>query len=260
MQNTLLGLDIGTTTTKAVLFDLSGAELVTVEQNYPLSTPQAGWAEQDPEKVWQAVTGVLQTVIGKAGPDRQILALALATQSGSLIPAKADGTPVYPMITWLDSRTEALVKQWQAEGIEEIVRPLSGWLLHPGLPLPNIAWLRRFRPAIFAESERFLGMLDFLNHRLTGTFCADLSSAAEMQLVDVSTAQWSHQLCNLVGITPSHLARLEPAGTVVGKITPAVSRLTGLPVKTLVVNGGHDQGWTAPAMKKLSPRKKSVAF
>ncbi len=259
MQNTLLGLDIGTTATKAVLFDLSGTELVAVEQNYPLSTPQAGWAEQDPDEVWQAVANILRQVVNKAGPERNIVALALAAQSGSLIPARADGTPVYPMITWLDSRTEVLVKQWQAEGVEKTVRPLSGWLLHPGLPLPNIAWLRQFRPDTFADVERFLGVLDFLNHRLTGTFCADLSSANEMQLVDVSTAQWSPQLCDLVGITPHHLARLEPAGTVVGKIKPDVSRLTGLPVETLVVNGGHDQCCTALAMGMLSPGKMMLA-
>ena len=201
------------------MFDLDGTELVTAEQNYPLSTPQAGWAEQDPEAVWQAVIKVLQEVVNKAGSERKILALALAAQSGSLIPAKADGTPVYPMITWLDSRSEALVKAWQAEGIEETIRQLSGWLLHPGLPFPNIAWLRQFRPDTFAKIERFLGVLDFLNHRLTGTFCADFSSAAEMQLVDVSAAQWSPQLCDLVGITPDHLADLKPAGMVIGNIS-----------------------------------------
>jgi xylulokinase len=259
MQNTLLGLDIGTTATKAVLFDLAGNELVTAEQHYPLTTPQAGWAEQDPEDVWQAVINVLQDVVNKAGSGRKILALALAAQSGSLIPATADGTAVYPMITWLDNRTEALVKRWQAVGVEETVRQLSGWLLHPGLPLPNIAWLRRFRPNTFAEVERFLGVLDFLNHRLTGAFCADLSSAAEMQLVDVSTAQWSPQLCELVGITPGHLAGLKPAGTIIGNIDAKAGDLTGLSTETLVVNGGHDQCCTALAMGMMSPGKIMLA-
>ncbi len=259
MQNTLLGLDIGTTATKAVLFDLAGHELVAAEKNYPLSTPRAGWAEQDPEDVWQAVISVLQDVVNKAGSDKKILALALAAQSGSLIPARADGTAVYPMITWLDSRTEALVKEWQAAGVEETVRQLSGWLLHPGLPLPNIAWLRRFRPDTFAEVERFLGVLDFLNHRLTGTFCADLSSAAEMQLVDVSTAHWSPQLCDLVGITSGHLAELRPAGTIIDPIDAEVGDLTGLSTETLVVNGGHDQCCTALAMGMMSPGKIMLA-
>jgi len=259
MTDTILGLDIGTTATKAVLFDLAGRELVKAEQNYPLSTPQPGWAEQDPEQVWQAVVSVIQEVVNRAGPERQILSLALAAQSGSLIPARADGTPVYPMIPWLDTRTEAIVNRWQAEGLDATVRPLSGWLLHPGLPLPNIAWLRQFRPDIFAEANQFLGVLDFLNHRLTGTFCTDLSSGAEMQLLDISTARWSPQLCDLVGITPHHLARLQPAGTIVAKIKPDVSRLTGLSTRTLVVNGGHDQCCTALAMGITGPGQVMLA-
>ncbi|MEW5956199.1 MAG: FGGY family carbohydrate kinase [Chloroflexota bacterium] len=259
MQDTILGLDIGTTATKAVLFDLTGADLLKAEQSYPLSTPQPGWAEQDPDRVWQAVVSVIRQVVNQAGPERQIVALALAAQSGSLIPARADGAPVYPMITWLDTRSEVIIKQWQAEGVEAGVRSASGWGLHPGLPLPNIAWLRRFRPDTFAETELFLGVLDFLNHRLTGAFCTDLSAGAEMQLIDVSTARWSPHLCDLVGITPNHLARLQPAGTIVGKIKAEVSRLTGLAPHTVVVNGGHDQCCTALAMGMTGPGQVMLA-
>jgi xylulokinase len=259
MPKTLLGLDIGTTAAKAVLFDLTGTELGQAEQPYPLATPQSGWAEQDPEQVWQATVSVIQQVVNQAGPERQIVALALAAQSGSLIPARADGTPIYPMITWLDTRAAAIIKQWQAEGLEEMVRSVSGWPLHPGMPLPNIAWLRQFKPDAFAVAELFLSLLDFLNHRLTGIFCADLSSGAEMQLVDVAAAQWSPQLCDLVGITPNHLARLEPAGAIVGHLTPQASRLTGLSTQTLVVNGGHDQCCTALAMGMTGPGQVMLA-
>lgn len=259
MQNALLGLDIGTQATKGVLFDLSGAELVTAEQNYPLITPRPGWAEQDPEQVWQALVSVIRQIVSQTGPEHRVVALALAAQCGSLIPTRADGTPLYPMITWLDTRTEALVRQWKAAGLEDTVRAVSGWLLHPGLPLPTIAWLRQFKPDVFAKTERFLSILDFLNHRLTGIFCTDLSSGAEMQLVDVATAQWSPQLCEMAGITPNHLAHLEPAGTVVGHLTTAVSELTGLSTQTRVVNGGHDQCCTALAMGMTDPGQVMLA-
>lgn len=259
MQDTLLGLDIGTNATKAILFDLSGAEIATAEQGYPLSTPQPGWAEQDPEQVWQALVGVLQTIVKKAGADHRIRALALAAQSGSLIPTDAGGRPVYPMITWLDSRTEALVERWRAEKVEKPVRELSGWWLQPGLPLPGIGWLRENMPDTFARVERFLGVLDFLNRRLTGRFCADLSSATEMQLVDIASGDWSPQLCRIAGVKRRQLSDLQPAGTVVGPITPQVSRLTGLPANTPVINGGHDQCCAALAMGMLSPGKVMLA-
>ena len=259
MPDVLLGLDIGTNATKGVLFDLAGTELVQAEQSYPLATPQPGWVEQDPEQVWQAVISVIQQIVSQVGSEHQIVALALAAQSGSVIPTGADGTPVYPMITWLDTRAEALVKQWQAAGLEATVRTLSGWQLHPGLPLPMIAWLRQFKPDLFAKTKRFLSILDFLNYRLTGIFCTDLSTGAEMQLVDISMAQWSPQLCDMVGITPDHLARLQPAGTIVGHVTATVSQLTGLSSQTQVVNGGHDQCCTALAMGMTDPGKLMLA-
>jgi len=259
MQDTILGLEIGTTSTKAVLFDLSGQELAVVQQSYPLLTPQAGWAEQDPERLWTTVVQVLRDMAKQLGPARRILALALAAQSGSLIPVKADGEPSYPMITWLDSRTETLVKQWQAAGVEETVRRLSGWRLHPGLPLSTIAWLRQHRPDVFKITGRFLGVHDFLVHRLTGHFCAELSGAAEMQLVEAATGRWSEPLCALAGITPDRLAELKPAGAVIGTITPQVSRLTGLAAETPVVSGGHDQCCTALAMGMTAPGKLMLA-
>ncbi|HXV42300.1 MAG TPA: FGGY family carbohydrate kinase [Anaerolineae bacterium] len=259
MQDTILGLDIGTNSTKAVLFDLAGQELATAQQGYRLHTPQPGWAEQNPEEVWQAVIAVLQSIAAAAAGHWRIRALALAAQSGSLIPTRADGTVVCPMITWLDGRTEALVKQWQADGREETIRQLSGWWLHPGLPFPNIGWLRQFRPNTFAQVERFLGVLDFLNYRLSGHFCTDFSAGAEMQLVDVTAGRWSEQLCALVGITPNQLARLEPAGRVIGPVDSDVCALTGLPGDTLVINGGHDQCCTALAMGMTEPGKLMLA-
>ena len=259
MPDTILGLDIGTTSTKAILFDLTGRELATARQDYPLATPHPGWAEQDPEQVWQALVSVLQQVAAQAGAEQRILALTLAAQSGSVIPADAHGNPVYPMITWLDRRTEELAQQWQVAGLEPRVQRLSGWLLHPGLPLLSIGWLRQHQPDIFARAARFMSVIDFLNHRLTGQFCTDHSSATEMLLLDVATGQWSAELCGLAGITPAHLSRLVPSGSVIGPLTAEASRLTGLPPDTRLVSGGHDQCATAMAMGMTDPGKLMLA-
>lgn len=259
MQDAILGLDIGTNSTKAILFDLSGRELAVAQQGYRLHTPQPGWAEEDPDEVWQAALTALQQIASAAAGQWRIRALAMAAQSGSLIPCRADGAAVYPMITWLDSRTEALVKQWQAASREARIRELSGWSLFPGLPFPNIAWLRQFEPDVFARTERFLGVLDFMNYRLTGQFYTDFSAGAEMQLVDVAASHWSDELAGIVGITPAQLAQLAPAGTIIGPITAEVSRRTGLPADTLVVNGGHDQCCAALGMGMTEPGKLMLA-
>ncbi len=258
-QPALLGLDIGTTSTKAVLFDLSGAELASAEQSYPYFTPQAGWAEQNPADVWAAVVEVIRGVLAAAETKAHPLALALAAQSGSLLPTQADGTPLYPLITWMDGRTEALVKQWQRDGIEAQVRSISGWRLHPGLCLPTIAWLRQFKPEVFAAADRFLSANDFLVYRLTGQFITNPSNGGGMQLADVTTGQWSEFLCDLAGIRPDQLSPIRPAGAIIGPITPEVSRLTGLPADVMVVNGGHDQGCTALGMGVSAPGRVLLA-
>ena len=255
MEDAILGLDIGTTSTKAVLFALSGAELATAEKAYPLHTPQPSWAEQDPEVLWRALVDVLRATASEAGQRYRILALALAAQSGSLVPAAADGTPVYPIITWMDGRTEGLVGGWLAEGVEEQVRPVSGWHLYPGLCLPAIAWLRQHDPETFAAAGRYLSVNDFLVHRLTGRFCTNPSNGGGMQLVDIATGEWSPELCALAGIEPVQLSPIQPAGAVIGAITAEVSRLTGLPAETVVVNGGHDQGCTALGLGVTTPGK-----
>ncbi len=257
MDDAILGLDIGTTSVKAVLFDLFGAELAAAERACRLRTPQPGWVEQDPEEVWQAVLHVLRAVMDGTGlgvPSHgRPLALALAAQSGSLLPARQDGTPISPIITWMDGRTEALVHRWLVEGAEAKVRDISGWHLHPGLCLPAIAWLRQHQPDLFATAGRYLSVNDFLVHRLTGRFCTNPSNGGGMQLLDVTSAEWSDELCALAGIGPGHLSPILPSGAVTGQITPEVSHLTGLPADTVVVNGGHDQGCTALGLGVTEP-------
>ncbi|HIP71735.1 MAG TPA: hypothetical protein EYH05_10115, partial [Anaerolineae bacterium] len=120
---TVLGLDIGTTSTKAVLFDLNGGEVARgASRPYRTLTRQPGWVEQEPEEVWQAVVTAVSQITAQIGPDVSVAAICMAAQSGSLLPAAADGAPVYPMITWLDGRTQEIIRQWKEAGSEELVK------------------------------------------------------------------------------------------------------------------------------------------
>ncbi len=258
MPDAILGVDVGTSSTKAILFDLSGAEVAVANQSYPFLTPRPGWVEQDPEAVWQALLQVLRKVVARADGYR-ILALALAAQAGSVIPADRNGDPVYPMITWLDNRSQDIIRDWQADGTAAIIRQRSGWLVFPGLPLPSIGWLRRHRPDVHAAASRWLGVPDFLNHRLTGRFATDLSAGSELLMVDVQSGAWDEVLCAIGGVDPDMQAELGWAGRPIGAITPEVAALTGLAAGTPVIAGGNDQpcaglgmGMTAPGKVMLS--------
>jgi xylulokinase len=258
VSDLILGIDIGTASTKAIAFDLTGAEVAAASRGYPLLTPQPGWVEQNAESVWQALLEALREVAGRTAGHR-IVALALAAQAGSIIPTDAAGDPVHPMITWLDRRTDALVASWQRDGTVEAIRRLSGWHPFPGLPLPVIAWLRAERPDVYARARRYLGAADFLIHRLTGRFATDLSAACEMLLVDAATGAWSPELCAIGGVDPAMQAELGWAGRVIGPITPEVAAYTGLPADTTVVAGGGDQPCACLGMGMLAPGRVALA-
>ena len=201
MPKTILSLDIGTTTAKALLFDVEGKELAIAEKPYPpLITQNPGWFEQNAEDVWDACVEVLRQISSQLEGDTHIMAIAIACQGGSLIPARANGTPLHPMITWMDKRSEPIVRKWRSDGLEAKIRAITGWLLDPGLPLPMIAWLRENRPDVFAQTERWLSLNDYIAHRLTGDFYMTPSLGAAMQFFNIRTGQWSQEICDLVGI------------------------------------------------------------
>ncbi len=259
-MDALLGLDVGTTTTKAVMFDLTGAELArTASPPYRHHSPRPGWVEQDPEEVWQAVVTAVRHVMSQVSKTVTVRALSMAAQSGSLLPANANGEPVHPIITWMDGRTEQLVRQWRDEGVQDQVRPISGWSLYPGLCLPAIAWLCQHDPDTFAAARRYFSVNDFITYRLTGRFATNPSNGGGMQLVDIHSGQWSGELCALAGISPVQLSPILPTGAVIGKILPEVRRATGLSDGAVLVNGGHDQGCTALALGVNAPGKLLLA-
>ena len=259
-MKTILGLDVGTTSTKAVLFDLAGEEVARgASRPYSNITRQPGWVEQEPEEVWQAVVTAVSQITAQIGPDVSVQAVCMAAQSGSLLPADGDGNPVHPIITWLDGRTEELVRQWREAGVQSQVKPISGWSLYPGLPLPTIAWLRQHDPDTFAAARRYFSVNDFIAYRLTGQIATNPSNGGGMQLVDIRTGDWSDALCALAGITPDQLSPIWPAGAIIGEILPEVCRVTGLTDGSVLVNGGHDQGCTALGLGVIAPGKLLLA-
>ena len=246
MQAAIIGIDVGTTNVKAVLFDLAGTELASAECACGLSAPHPGWTEQDPEEVWRAIIQVLR-VLAKVKSARPV-ALAISSQSGTLIPADAKGDPVYPAITWLDGRSEEIVQQWLVQVEAGRIQRITGWNPHPGLPLATLTWLSRFNPSLAHSTQRWLGMNDFIVHRLSGQFFTNPSNAGVMQLVDAATGTWSAELCALAGAHPNQFSPIVQSGALVGALTSRAASETGLPAGIPVLNGGHDQSCSALAL------------
>ncbi|MGQ9501776.1 MAG: xylulokinase [Anaerolineae bacterium] len=253
MPERLLGLDVGTTAIKGIVFDLNGNILASASQPYSLLTPQPGWVEQSPDDLCKAVAQVTRAALEQLGTGDHIAAVGLSSQGGTTIPVDADGHPTYNAISWMDQRGSA-----QAECIrtllgDEFVRTVTGWPLQSALPLQHIAWLRDTMPDCFARSRYFLFVNDFIGYWLTGERCMDPTNAGITQLMNIATGDWDEHLLEAAGIRRDQLSPIRPCGAVIGQVTATASAATGLPQGTPLVNGAHDQYCAAVGAGVMQP-------
>jgi len=237
----LLGLDVGTTATKALLMNSQGEIVASASYGYGLITPREEWVEQDPEELWRGVVTTCQKVMKQLKPEDHVVALSISAQGGTTIPVDAEGRPVGNAISWMDKRAHQQARQVREMLGEDRIYEKSGWRLGDGLPLLHISWLRQCAPEIFASTRYFLFVNDFVIHRLTGQLCMDPSDAGITQLYNISQGRWDEDMLELAGIELDQLSPVQNSGAAVGQLTAEASRETGLPRSVLVVNGAHDQ-------------------
>lgn len=254
-----LGLDIGTTSVKAVVS--SAGEVIASASSGPLSltAPEPGWAIQSTADLREATIECLTGVLAALPGEVDLIALAAAAQSGSLVVVDGSGHPGADMTTWMDTRTSEIVDEWHRDRTAAMVRRISGWSAQPGLGLAQIAWLRRSDPDRWRVPSRFGSADDLVVSMLTGSWITNPSNAAGMQLLDIATGEWSPELCELAGITVDRLSELRPSGSPIGHVTDEISGLTGLPHGLPVVAGGHDQTCSALALGVAEPREALLA-
>lgn len=253
----VLGLDAGTTSAKAVAAHRAGRILATANSD-PIatrSTPEGG-SEQDPGEIWRALAAASRSAAGALEPGVGVAALAVAAQSGSVIPVPPSGRATRA-ITWMDTRSRAVVESWPPD-VAERVRALSGWAAAPGAGLPTIAWLQAAGPDPSTEGspgpmDRWASVDDYLMSCLTGHWATNPSNASGMQLMDVGTRTWSPELCRVAGIDQSALSPIRESGTVAGALTDEAAASLGLEAGTPVVVGGHDQACAALGLGVADP-------
>lgn len=248
MDALVCGIDVGTTSVKAVVVDARG-EVLSEAESDPIATDTAapGSSEQRPAEILAAVRQAVSAASVGARP-ADVVALALAAQSGSVIPVLDDGA--HRAITWMDSRSAVLVASLPSRA-RETIRAISGWPASAGLGLSTIAWLREM-----GDDEgvvRWASVDDYLLHELTGEWITNPSNAAGMQLMDTAKGEWSEALCELAGVEPAELSSMVASGSVAGRLTPPAASAMGLAPGTTVVVGGHDQTCAALGLGAVGP-------
>ena len=234
-----IGVDIGTSSTKAVLYDAAGRMRARHAIEYPLHTPSPGAAEQDPEQIVAAVVGVLDAVRGAVPPGSRVACVSFSAAMHSVIALDAAGAALTRCITWADARSAPWAERLKQEGGAAIYRR-TGTPIHPMSPLAKLCWLRDTQPALFNSAARFVSIKEYVFLRLFKRYLVDHSIASATGLLDITTLDWDHEALRVAGVTAERLSTLVPTTHVIDGLDPAFARSTGLPAGTPFVVGAND--------------------
>jgi xylulokinase len=255
MRKNLLGIDVGTGGTRAVLLDEAGRVVASATSEHaPISAPQIGWAEQDPHDWWHATCAAVKECLQSAnvGPDN-VAAIGLTGQMHGMVLLDAVGEVLRPSIIWCDQRTDP-----QCRAITEKVgaRRLIELTANPALTnftLTKIWWVQQHEPQIWARTRTILLPKDYVRFRLTGARAIDVADASGTLLLDVANRRWSAPMMEISQVRLEFLPQLFESPEITGEISDDGARATGLQAGTRVVAGAGDQAAGAVGMGIVRP-------
>jgi len=239
---TLLGIDIGTSGTKTVLFDIRGAPLAKKTVEYPMYQPRNGWAEQDPADWWKAVVEGIRAVLPVSGVSSgDVAGVGLSGQMHGLVMLDKNGSVLRPSIIWCDQRTGAECEQIsRLMGGEKRVIEITANPPMTGFTAAKILWVRNNEPEIYEKCAHILLPKDYIRYMLTGEFATEVSDASGMQLMDIAKRGWSGEVLSKLQIDRALLGTMYESPEITGRVHRAAAEITGLAEGTPVVGGAGD--------------------
>ncbi len=242
----VIGIDLGTSGTKTVLFDETGKILASALEEYPMYQPQNGWAEQDPADWKNAVIATIREVTEKSGVAAEdIVGLGISGQMHGLVMLDEKGGVIRNSIIWCDQRTAAECEQIEAlVGRERLIEITANPAL-TGFTASKIMWVKNHEPENYAKCAHILLPKDYVRFVLTGEFATEVSDASGMQLLDVAGRCWSDEVLEKLGIDKNMLGKVYESPEITGYITEEAAALTGLSTSTAVVGGAGDNAAAA---------------
>ncbi|MCW3839188.1 gluconokinase [Micromonospora yasonensis] len=234
----VVGVDIGTTSTKAVAYDTGGRQLAVHSIGYPLDEPHPGYAEQDPKLIFDAVVGTIRAVVEQL-PD-PVAGLSFSTAMHSLIGLDAGGNPLTPSVTWADSRASAQAERLRAAPSGLALHRRTGTPVHPMAPLAKLVWYAEQEPKLHERVAHWVSIKDYVLLRLAEALVTDHSVASATGLMNIHHLAWDGEALAIAGITEEQLPQLVPTTHVLPGLTAEAARATGLPAGTPLVVGAGD--------------------
>ncbi|ANU09477.1 gluconokinase [Planococcus antarcticus DSM 14505] len=240
-QSYYLGVDIGTTSTKAVLFNKSGEVIAGDTVLYALETPSPLIAEQDPEEIFRAVLTSVRKTIRKSDIDTQQLKLvSFSSAMHSLIAVDAVGNLLTQSITWADTRSSKHAKyiKEQLNGHEIYLR--TGTPIHAMSPLSKLVWLKDDMPEVCEQAAKFIGIKEFVFNELFGEYVVDHSIASATGLFNLQDLDWDKEALAVAGITAEHLSRPVPTTHQLTGLVSEHAQFMGIPEDVPFIIGASD--------------------
>jgi gluconokinase len=237
----MLGVDIGTTSTKAVLFTQQGEIIQQENKGYPLHTPDIATAEQDPEEIFQAVLHVISKVISKSKiTPEELLFISFSSAMHSVIAMDEHDQPVTQCITWADNRSEAWARKIKTELNGHEVYKRTGTPIHPMSPLSKIAWIVNDRPDIASRAKKYIGIKEYVFKKLFDQYVVDHSLASAMGLMNLKELDWDKEALTIAGVSREQLSQLVPTTQTFKDCNAEIARQLGISSSTQFVIGASD--------------------
>jgi xylulokinase len=244
-----MGLDIGTTTIKAIVFDTDqGIIASSAKSPTPLSHPNPGWSQHDPEILWQTIADL----IGQAGSGYTIDAISISSFAEAGLPLDDKMQPLYPIIAWYDTRSALQLNELLNQITEEEIFSITGQKPGYSFALLKVLWLRANLPSILNRLAKWVSVPDYIHFQLCGSLATDYTQASRTLFFDQTTKEWSERMVVLAGLSAEMLPQALCSGSVVGTVSKTAAYRTGLSENTLCVLGGHDHLCGAYASGGLS--------
>ena len=242
----LLGIDIGTSGTKTILFDEKGNKICSHTVEYDLIQPKNGWAEQDPEQWWEAVKETIKYIVKNTNINvEDIKGIGLSGQMHGLVMLDKDGNVLRNAILWCDGRTsEECLEITEKVGKERLIEICANPAL-TGFTAGKILWVRKNEPDIYKQCYKILSPKDYIRYKLTNTFGAEPSDASGTNLFDIKNMCWSKEILDKLNIDINLLPEIKQSIDIAGTLTKNVSLELGLSQNTIVCMGAGDNAAAA---------------
>ena len=241
MSKFLLGIDIGTTNVKSVLFNEDGTKIVEHGIEYPTYFVKSDWVEQSPHEWWEATVETIKQVIRESRVDNKaIAALSVSSQAPTLVPIDKDGKVLRNGLIWMDRRSQPQTDFLEKKIGSQKVKNITGNRIDPYYLSSKLLWFKNNEPELYEKTYKILQINGYINYMLTGVMTTDISHASLMGVFDIKQNLWSEELADLIGYDIDLFPEVYDTTHVIGTVSEKAASLTGLSLSTAVVCGTVD--------------------